>query len=98
MSFLQVAIKEGSIVWGVVQVRRVDVTAGIQFCRIRAVAQVSKCRFQSHPAVESAILDEALAAAGVVASVRRGAVRLSPHFYITPEEMEVVLGVVAETL
>jgi selenocysteine lyase/cysteine desulfurase len=40
-----------------------------------------------------AALGEHLAAAGVNASTRRGAVRLSPHFYNTPEEMERLVAV-----
>ena len=34
-----------------------------------------------------------LKAAGVYASLREGAIRLSPHFYTTPEEMERVAGI-----
>jgi len=40
----------------------------------------------------------ALTRAGIVASVREGALRVSPHFYNTPEEMERLLGALNEVL
>ena len=40
----------------------------------------------------------ALRAAGVICSLREGAIRLSPHFYNTVDEMERVVGIVEETL
>lgn len=39
---------------------------------------------------------EALRDAGVIFAVREGAIRLSPHFYNTVEEMETVVGVLDE--
>lgn len=41
---------------------------------------------------------EQLKAAGVICVVREGAIRLSPHFYNTPAEMERVVGVLEEVL
>lgn len=51
-----------------------------------------------HPRAEPERLLEGLADRGVIASLRRGGVRLSPHFYNTPEEMERVGRAVQEVL
>jgi selenocysteine lyase/cysteine desulfurase len=51
-----------------------------------------------HRDVDSHEIEERLARAAIVASVRRGAVRLSPHFYNTPAEMDTVLAEVRELL
>jgi cysteine desulfurase/selenocysteine lyase len=40
----------------------------------------------------------ALADAGVVCSVRAGALRLAPHFYNTPDEMDEVVSVLEPTV
>lgn len=52
----------------------------------------------SHPAVSGEALEEGLAAAGVVVSLRRGRIRASPHLYNTMEEMERVADAVRSLL
>ena len=52
----------------------------------------------THPHVDPETIHEALKARNVVASVRRGAVRLSPHFYNTIGELEVVVDAVASVM
>ena len=47
-----------------------------------------------HPAVPGERLMEALESRGVVASLRRGAVRISPHFYNTSDDLERVFEAV----
>lgn len=51
-----------------------------------------------HPALDSDTLLESLHAERIVASVRRGTVRISPHFYNTADDMDLVLGVVRGAL
>ena len=51
-----------------------------------------------HPEVPGEVLDEGLADAGVVVSLRRGRIRVSPHLYNTIEEMERVADAVAALL
>ena len=51
-----------------------------------------------HGDVDATELSDRLAAAAVVASVRRGAVRLSPHFYNTPAEMDTVVDLVRKVV
>ena len=52
----------------------------------------------SHPDVAGEALEEGLAAAGVVVSLRRGRVRVSPHLYNTFAEMERVADAVRALL
>ena len=51
-----------------------------------------------HPDVPGEVLEEGLAAAGVVVSLRRGRIRVSPHLYNTIEEMERVADAVRALL
>jgi cysteine desulfurase/selenocysteine lyase len=44
---------------------------------------------------DPAAASERLAAAGVIHSLREGAIRLSPHFYNTEEEIDTALGLLA---
>jgi len=48
----------------------------------------------SHPEVAGEVLEEGLAAAGAVVSLRRGRIRVSPHLYNTFAEMEMVADAV----
>jgi len=50
-----------------------------------------------HPRLTSAELVSRLAQAGIVTADRAGAVRVSPHFYNDPEDIEALLNVVAES-
>jgi len=50
-----------------------------------------------HPRLTSAELVSRLAQAGIVTADRAGAVRVSPHFYNGPEDIEALLNVVAES-
>ena len=52
----------------------------------------------SHPDVAGEALEEGLAAAGVVVSLRRGRIRVSPHLYNTFAEMERVADAVRALL
>ena len=51
-----------------------------------------------HPGLEDEVLLEGLETAGVVASLRRGSVRVSPHLYNTHDEMEQVAEAVRTLL
>ena len=51
-----------------------------------------------HPALDGERVEEALADAGVVVSLRRGRIRASPHLYNTAEEMEQVANAVRALL
>lgn len=51
-----------------------------------------------HPGTEGERLLDGLAERGVVASLRRGWIRASPHFYNTPQEMEAAAAAVRETI
>lgn len=51
-----------------------------------------------HPEVAGELLEEGLADAGVVVSLRRGRIRVSPHLYNTIEEMEIVADAVRAVL
>ncbi len=51
-----------------------------------------------HSALDGEQLEEALADAGVVVSLRRGRIRVSPHLYNTAEEMELVANAVRDLL
>ena len=51
-----------------------------------------------HPDVTGEVLEEGLAAAGVVVSLRRGRIRVSPHLYNTLSEMERVADAVRALL
>ncbi len=46
-----------------------------------------------HPEIDSRIIAGELKKAGILGATRQGWIRLSPHFYIGPEEIEAVLGV-----
>ena len=46
-----------------------------------------------HPATDSSIIVRRLKEKGIVAAPRQGWVRLAPHFYISPNEIERVLDV-----
>jgi len=48
----------------------------------------------THPRLQA--VAQALEAAGVVLSVREGALRLAPHFYNTTEEMAAVVEILEE--
>ena len=52
----------------------------------------------THPKADPETIHEALKARNVVASVRRGAVRLSPHFYNSMDELEVAVEAVARVV
>ena len=52
----------------------------------------------SHPDVAGERLEEGLAEAGVVVSLRRGRIRVSPHLYNTSAEMERVADAVRALL
>ena len=51
-----------------------------------------------HPEIVGEVLEEGLAAAGVVVSLRRGRIRVSPHLYNTFEEMQRVAEAVGALL
>ena len=51
-----------------------------------------------HPVVAGEVLEEGLADAGAVVSLRRGRIRVSPHLYNTMEEMERVADTVRAVL
>lgn len=51
-----------------------------------------------HPDIPGELLEEGLAEAGVVVSLRRGRIRVSPHLYNTMEEMERVADAVRALL
>ena len=51
-----------------------------------------------HPALDGERLEEGLAEAGVVVSLRRGRIRVSPHLYNTAQEMKLVADAVSTQL
>jgi selenocysteine lyase/cysteine desulfurase len=67
---------------------------------VRLVTPADRARRAGIVAVaprDPAAASERLTAAGVVHSLREGAIRLSPHFYNTPEEIEAALGMLTGT-
>jgi cysteine desulfurase/selenocysteine lyase len=50
------------------------------------------------PGVDSALIARKLKDAGIVVATRQGWVRLSPHFYISPDDIERTLAELKETL
>jgi selenocysteine lyase/cysteine desulfurase len=67
--------------------------AGFEIRSSRAAGEWSAIISVAHPRAAPEAIVAALGAEGIVAAVRDGAVRLSPHFYNTEEEMARAVGV-----
>jgi selenocysteine lyase/cysteine desulfurase len=80
------------------EVRR-PLLAELRYGRLRAVSPLDEKHQSGIVCVEPGRLtecQEAFAAEGVVVALREGAIRLSPHCYNTPEEMEKAAAILME--
>ena len=66
---------------------------GYEVMRQRTRATGSGIVSFRHPSIPCPIIGNDLKHQGVTAALRQGWIRMSPHFYISPEEIEKVLGI-----